>query len=140
LLGDGVEPLPGRPNVNDAPLILRVDELVGILPAVLLIAGLDAPLVHVTDDAARRYPDEGRDYDDGPDDVVLEEAHHLVYVDVLDYVPESLHHVLYGLLAGALIAEALYAGRPVRQDVLGIDGEAGVVQAHAAASLARVAR
>lgn len=99
------------------------------------------------------------------DNVVTHELQHSVNVDLLDDVPEALDHILYTFFAHALrpqaqllvfssdsltknknrrrqttnlVAEALDARRPVRQYVGRLDRETRLVDAHAAATLARV--
>lgn len=102
-------------------------ELVRIHPVKLLFAIVDSPSVEIAYSTARWNPQDTRDHDSRADNVVLQEAHHFVDVYVFDDVPESLDDVLYGLLASSLIAEAVYAGCTIRQDVLRVDGEAGIV-------------
>lgn len=88
-------------------------ELIGILPSVLLLVVFDSTLVDVADHAARWDPDDGSAKDHGTDNIIAQETHHLIDVDVLDDVPESLHDVLDGLLAGTLVTESLDAGSAV---------------------------
>lgn len=95
-------PLLGNLDVDDLPAIGGMDQIVSVapLPAVLLFV---PPLaVHVVDYAAHRNPDHRCYQHYGADYVVTQEQQHLVDVDVLDYVPEPLHHVLDGFLAVAL--------------------------------------
>lgn len=125
-------------DVDDAPLFVRMYELIRVLPTVFVLVVLYTSLINVTDNTARRDPDESRADDDSADDIVFEEAHDLVDVDVFDDVPETLDDILYSLLAGSFIAEALYARRAVGQNVLGIDGETSIVQTHTTASLAGI--
>lgn len=72
------------------------------------------------------------------DNVVLEKPEHFVDVDLLNDVPEPFHDILYRLLAHTLIAEALNARSAIGQNVGRFNGEARLVDAHAAAPFAGV--
>lgn len=58
--------------------------------------------VYNTDHTTSRDPYEGGDQHDDTDDVVPQEAQYVVYIDVLYYVPETFHHILYRFLADTL--------------------------------------
>ena len=123
--------------MDDASAVGGVYELVGPLPLPLVLVPLRPLPVHVGDEAGDRDPEDEADHHDRPHDVVLEELEDGVQVEVVDEVPDALHHVLHRALALTPIAKSLVAGRPVREPVgpaLGVyDGEAGRVQVSPAA-------
>ena len=115
------------PHVDDPPLVVGVDELVRPLP--LPVRGvLLRPLpVDPGDEAGDGDPEDQGDHDHCAHHVVLEELEEAAHADLVDEVPDP-HDVLAGLLAHALVAEALEAGRPVREDVHRGHGVAGAVE------------
>ena len=127
-----------HPHVDNAALVVRMDELV-LPPPVPVLGVLLRPLpVHPADQAGDRHPEEQRDKDDGAHHVVLQKLEDGRYTDVLEYVDNAHNVVGVGLLALALVTEALEARRAVGQDVHGPHGVAGAVQVPPAAPLARV--
>ena len=58
--------------------------------------------VNVGDETRDGDPKEKADDDDGADDVVLQELEDGVEVEVVDEVPDPLHHVLHRTLTSAL--------------------------------------
>lgn len=79
-----------------------MDELVRMLPSPLLFIFLDTSVIDIADDTASGDPDYSRAYYYCTDDVVFQKTYHLVYINILDYVPESLDHILNGFLTDAL--------------------------------------
>ena len=58
--------------------------------------------IDVRDEARNGDPEEEADQDDSADNVVAEKLEDRVDVEVVDKVPDSLHHILHGTLATTL--------------------------------------
>ena len=92
--------------MDDPSAVGRVDELVRPLPLPLVLVPLRPLPVDVRDEAGERHPEHEADQDHRAHDVVLQELEHGVEVEVVDKVPDALHHVLHRALALSLCEES----------------------------------
>ena len=114
-------------HVNNSPLIVRVNQLVSSLPLPVCSVLLCSLPVYPGDEAGDGDPEYQGDHYHGSHHVVFEKLEEAAHADLVDEVPDP-HDVLAGLLAHALVAEALEAGRAVREDVHRGHGVAGAVE------------
>ena len=126
-----------HPHVNDPPLVVGMDQLVSPLPLPVRGVLLRPLAVYPADQAGDGDPEYQGDHDHRPHHVVLQELEEAAHADLVDEVPDA-DDVLTGLLAHALVAEALEARGPVRENIHGRHGVAGAVEVAAAAALAGV--
>lgn len=89
-------------DINHLSVLVRMDQFVCVLPTPLLFAFLDSSVIDVTDNATRRYPNNGSDDYHSSHYIIFQETHDLVDVYVFDDVPKSFHHILNRFLAYTL--------------------------------------
>lgn len=99
---DMLHPLSLTADVNHLSRLVRVNELVRMLPLPLLFAFFHTSMVDVTDNATRWYPYDGGDDYHSTDYIIFQKAHNFVDVYVLNDIPESFHHVLNSFLTYTL--------------------------------------
>ena len=127
----------GYSHVNNSPFIVRMNQLVRSLPLPVCCVLLGPLPVYPGDEAGDGDPEYQGDHYHGPHHVVFQELEEAAHADLVDEVPDA-DDVLTGLLAHALVAEALEARGPVRENIHGRHGVAGAVEVAAAAALAGV--
>lgn len=88
--------------MNYSSLIFGVNKLIRVSPAPLFCCLFYSSSVNVAHDTTSRDPDDGWTYYHGADNVVLQETHHLVDINVFNNVPETFDNVLNSLLAYSL--------------------------------------
>ena len=124
-------------HVDNASLVIWMNEFISPLPLPVRSILLSSLSVNPRYQAGDGDPEDQGNNNDCAHNIVLEELEEAADADLINEVPDS-DNVLTGLLAHALVAEALEAGCAVGQDVHGRHGVAGAVQVASAAPLTRV--
>jgi len=128
-----------RSNVNDGSTVCLVNEISFVsCPEVLLKCHFVAPPVNVADHKGSRDPNNTTHYHRCEDYVVLQKLEEAIDVNVLNDVPESLHHVMHRPLTNAVVANTLNTRSSIRECLFWQNGETSGIQMNTTASLAGV--
>lgn len=85
----------GHPHVYYTPAIVGVDELVSALPFPFLFILFSPLAVYVWYETGNGDPEKQADYNYGAHYIVLQKLEDRVDVEVVDKVPDPLHHILH---------------------------------------------